>query len=691
MFNRKILILVFLIGSINYSNAQLGIGTTSPDASTVLDLSNTTTGFLAPRMTTAQRNAITTPATSLLIYQTDGTPGYYFNSGIPAVPVWTIWSTHPGWGIPPRIAFWGSTGFVISNPEFSWDTVNIRIGIGTSNPTAKLSILGTSDDILLKVAANASQTVDIMKIVDGNTGARFFTFDNAGRMIVRGQGTTTASNVFHLTAYNANPTSSITSSFFEIDCDNSTGNEFVSRLSESNAASHSCLNFLYSHGTLTAPTNLGNGNQTSYTSFVGYENGGWNEIADIWLYYLGNGTTLLNDFRFLTSNNGAPAESVRLDYPGELGINATAFTAGNREKLMINSAGTTVNNTVAYGNINSPLKLEIQNLSSGTDASSDIVATSNNGTETTNYIDMGTNSSGYITPAYSITAANDGYLYNIGNDLVIGTGASSSGKSIKFFTGGTLSSNERMRLTGSGQLGIGTTAPNASAIFDVSSTTAGFLLPRMTSAQITAIATPATGLLVYQTDGTKGFYTYSGAWTLMAQAYSAGSGLTLSGSTLSLNIPIAVSDGGTGNTTFNSGYLLVGAGTSPLTTYTDLYWDNTNSRLGIRITAPTESLDLNGNVSFGTNGTALSDIIKATVTKNVANVPANSSGIEYFVVTHATTGSTVFISPQNLLTSGLIISYARVKNTDTVEVRFYNDTGAGINPASMDYYIALFD
>lgn len=59
----------------------------------------------------------------------------------------------------------------------------------------------------------------------------------------------------------------------------------------------------------------------------------------------------------------------------------------------------------------------------------------------------------------------------------------------------------------------GTTA-NSSAILDVKSTDKGVLIPRMTLAQRNLIATPATGLLVYQTDGTSGFYFYNGsAWT----------------------------------------------------------------------------------------------------------------------------------------------------------------------------------
>jgi len=59
--------------------------------------------------------------------------------------------------------------------------------------------------------------------------------------------------------------------------------------------------------------------------------------------------------------------------------------------------------------------------------------------------------------------------------------------------------------------------PDASAILDVKSTTKGLLIPRMTQAQRTAIATPAEGLIVYQTDGVKDFYYYNGTtWYPMA-------------------------------------------------------------------------------------------------------------------------------------------------------------------------------
>ena len=63
---------------------------------------------------------------------------------------------------------------------------------------------------------------------------------------------------------------------------------------------------------------------------------------------------------------------------------------------------------------------------------------------------------------------------------------------------------------------IGSTTDVASAIFNVTSTTKGFLPPRMTNAQRTAISSPAVGLIVYCTDTVEGLYVYkSGGWTFV--------------------------------------------------------------------------------------------------------------------------------------------------------------------------------
>ena len=61
--------------------AQVGVGTTTPDASAALDITSTTKGLLIPRMIETQRDAISSPATGLMIYQTDGTVGFYYYNG----------------------------------------------------------------------------------------------------------------------------------------------------------------------------------------------------------------------------------------------------------------------------------------------------------------------------------------------------------------------------------------------------------------------------------------------------------------------------------------------------------------------------------------------------------------------------------------------------------------------------------
>lgn len=59
--------------------AQVGIGTSTPNASSMLDVSSTTKGLLAPRMTTAQKNAIASPANGLLVYDSDLAKFNFYN------------------------------------------------------------------------------------------------------------------------------------------------------------------------------------------------------------------------------------------------------------------------------------------------------------------------------------------------------------------------------------------------------------------------------------------------------------------------------------------------------------------------------------------------------------------------------------------------------------------------------------
>lgn len=70
-----VLIIVFVASK---SNAQVGIGTLTPDQSAQLEVVSTSKGVLIPRITASQRSGINSPATGLLVYQTDGSAGFYF-------------------------------------------------------------------------------------------------------------------------------------------------------------------------------------------------------------------------------------------------------------------------------------------------------------------------------------------------------------------------------------------------------------------------------------------------------------------------------------------------------------------------------------------------------------------------------------------------------------------------------------
>lgn len=81
--------LLFFLLFAQVALAQTGIGVASPNASAKLEVAATDKGFLLPRMTAAQRTAITSPANGLLIYQTDAPTGFYVNTGTSGTPVWT--------------------------------------------------------------------------------------------------------------------------------------------------------------------------------------------------------------------------------------------------------------------------------------------------------------------------------------------------------------------------------------------------------------------------------------------------------------------------------------------------------------------------------------------------------------------------------------------------------------------------
>jgi hypothetical protein len=151
-----------------------------------------------------------------------------------------------------------------------------------------------------------------------------------------------------------------------------------------------------------------------------------------------------------------------------VGRNATSTIVGDTGTSTITGPlviGTTTPGFVNYGALNitgfynSYLQANIQNLSNGNVASSDYIATSNIGSDTTYYVDLGINGAGNSDPLYTMFGPSDAYLYSQSTSLSIGIATSTRNYALKFFSGGTLAANERARITAEGYFGIGTTTP----------------------------------------------------------------------------------------------------------------------------------------------------------------------------------------------------------------------------------------
>jgi Chaperone of endosialidase/Head domain of trimeric autotransporter adhesin len=114
------------------------------------------------------------------------------------------------------------------------------------------------------------------------------------------------------------------------------------------------------------------------------------------------------------------------------------------------------------------------------------------------------------------------------------------------------------------QIGIGTNAPNAKAALEVSATDKGLLIPRMDSAQRAAITPTPDGLMVFQTDGRKGFwYAVSGTWYFIPDKTRSGDNLGNHAATQPLNLGThkLVGNGGTSGLEVSSDGGLLATGT----------------------------------------------------------------------------------------------------------------------------------
>jgi hypothetical protein len=514
---------------------------TTGNASSVLDVKSVLKGFLAPRMTQAQRIAIATPADGLLVYQTDATKGFYYYNG--TTTAWVLLTASAGTN-------WSLAG-----------------NAGTNSST---NYLGTTDAVSLRMRTNATQRVLVDSVGNVAVGSLpTFTAGTPREKFLVDAGSSTTPN----TSYNVISGKGYIDNYLQLNIQNRAGTASASSdLVASNDAATESVNYVDLGINSSGNTSTGvlGGASTAYLYSTG------NDFA------IGNGTTGKNLLFF----TGGANERMRIDGSGNMGIGTTSplyklhvsaianplyltgvqtgaatdsiltiiggvvrkihpsvsgsstwnlagnaatnsstnylgtsdavslrmrtnatqrviidsvgnvavgsaptFTAGTpREKFLVD-AGSSTNPNTSYnvisgkGYIDNYLQLNIQNRAGTASASSDLVASNDAATEAVNFVDLGINSSGY-TGTGVIGGASNGYLYSTGNDFAIGNGT--AGKNLIFFTGG-VAANERVRIDGSGNVGVATTSPAAK--LDVSGTyklgTAGTVLTNMIKASFT--------------------------------------------------------------------------------------------------------------------------------------------------------------------------------------------------------------
>jgi hypothetical protein len=310
-----------------------------------------------------------------------------------------------------------------------------------------------------------------------------------------------------------------------------------------------------------------------------------------------------------------------------IGIGSTYTTATTLPyPITITASGSTPTPSLSYciadisSNQNGYSQFNLRNTNTGSSASGDLVITTDNGTDTTNFIDLGINNTGFNDAGWTVNGALDGYLYSSNTNLSVGVAFTN--RYLSFFAGGTLAANEKIRVTSTG-VGIGTT--NTSNTLQVGTgitfTASGI--------NVTGIVT-ATSLTVSQNATVGGALTVTG-------------NLTVNGTQTIINttsLEVADKNIGIGSTSSPTDALADGSGltiygtTDKTLTYnntkkaleTNVAWATTDTRLIsvaeklVRVNGNTVSLVYNttgANIGFATNPTG-------DITLAVTGIPTSS-------------------------------------------------------------------
>ena len=162
---KKILVILMCTFAVHVQ-AQEGVAINndgaSPDASSILDLKSTTKGILIPRMTESQRTLISNVATGLLVYQTDGTSGFYFYSG----SGWESLSTgSSGWNHSGNAGTTNGTDFIGTIDAQDLDIRTNNVARARITQKGQIETLNTGNSVFIGEGAGANDDLSDNKNV----------------------------------------------------------------------------------------------------------------------------------------------------------------------------------------------------------------------------------------------------------------------------------------------------------------------------------------------------------------------------------------------------------------------------------------------------------------------------------------------------------------------------------------------
>ena len=503
------------------NSGNVGIGTINPDATAILDLTSTTQGFLAPRMTTTERDAIVSPATGLMIYNTTTNQYNVFDG--------TVWGAVGGGG-----GAWSSLTDPIANlslgmadytSTFTYNAAtgannlfNLTDTTGNTGTGYLLNVTTASGSSLKPFHVSAAGNEALTVLANGNVGVGNAAPGTA--LDVTGTGRFSSGLTLTTGALNLTGTSgALTLSGLSASSINTGANNITFTSGNFNTTATGI------NGTAIGATTPSTGAFTTLTSSGSTTLGtGASSINSIGSAItpgsltLHGATTLDNTFTVSGSN--------LTSLGGNLTVTGTSWTATPTISGLITATSGLTSIGTLTANGNTVLG----------DASGDTVTANADAwtfANDTNFaLSGGVNGLSLDTDTFSIDAQNN--LVGIGTNApmakldIIGDLSVSTYATV----GASLAVGYPAAPAGpgnaifSGNVGIGTNAPDASAVLDLTSTTKGFLAPRMTTTERDAIASPATGLLIYNTS-TNQYNVYNGSvWAGIGGGGGAWSGLT---------------------------------------------------------------------------------------------------------------------------------------------------------------------